>query len=173
MTQEQYPKQITDELIKVNKLTDRLDMPVDPDIKLLVAALHCHGFETTSSCEGHLDRGRGPYVHIETSTAMDVYEQINGLQPGSEDWLAIRDKAEQAGLIERDRLFKLLDEFYINRSTPYTLRLIIESYPFGRSNLTCQAITTIQLATQKTREKWLHDAQQEMNDFANFLIERS
>lgn len=52
----------------LNKITDKLGMPVDPSIKKTVVLLNLLGFRTTGSCAGHLglDGGSlGPWVDIQ------------------------------------------------------------------------------------------------------------
>jgi hypothetical protein len=50
-------------------MRDSLGMPVDEMIAPLVVALRWHGFETSASCEGHLDRGcPWPWIDFEPSS---------------------------------------------------------------------------------------------------------
>src|SRR5690242_14050996 len=60
-------------------VTDRLGMPIDPEIFETVVVLNALGMTTTMSCGGHLDE-RGlllPWVEIElrTSTTRDLHAQ--------------------------------------------------------------------------------------------------
>jgi hypothetical protein len=50
-------------LAEVDKLVDGLGMHVDKAIRSVVTALRMHDLQTTSSCEGHLDRGL-PYPWV-------------------------------------------------------------------------------------------------------------
>jgi len=50
-------RSINDIKQEVDSLTDKLDEPVDEHIKCLVVALRYLDFNTSASCEGHLDHG--------------------------------------------------------------------------------------------------------------------
>ena len=60
-----------DALALLDKVTDANGKKIDFGIRPLVAALHLNGIPTTSSCEGHLDRGC-PYPWIDISSDVDV-----------------------------------------------------------------------------------------------------
>lgn len=52
---------------QLDRMTDGLGMPVDPEIKESVAACIAHGFDTYQSCGGHLEheRLRAPWIVIQ------------------------------------------------------------------------------------------------------------
>ena len=54
--------------LKVNTLVDGLGKPIDAGIKEMVITMMCHGFETTASCEGHVERSCCyPWIHVNKS----------------------------------------------------------------------------------------------------------
>ncbi len=58
-------KSFEEALDETNQLADRLGLGIDDGIKETVAALRMHGFDTTGSCEGHLDHGLAyPWIDI-------------------------------------------------------------------------------------------------------------
>jgi hypothetical protein len=60
---EQFPNNIekqakwNEAISRVEKIADKTGRPVDAGIKETVAAFSVNGFETSGSCEGHLDHG--------------------------------------------------------------------------------------------------------------------
>lgn len=55
---------------EVEHKVDKRGMVIDNGIKRLVVSLKAHGFGTTGSCEGHLDRGFPyPWVEVESELA--------------------------------------------------------------------------------------------------------
>src|SRR3712207_1504419 len=61
---------------EVNRITDRLGMPIDEGIKETVVALNVLGINTVASCEGHFDRGTGaPWVAIGARGVEEVERQ--------------------------------------------------------------------------------------------------
>lgn len=65
-----------DEIRKeVDKITDGLGKPVDKGIKEAVVMFKANGFNTTNSCEGHIDRGR-PYAFVDVDyIRLSEYEE--------------------------------------------------------------------------------------------------
>jgi hypothetical protein len=58
-------------LENVDSIVDRLGTPIDSGIKRAVQIFRTLGFETTGSCEGHLDWGL-PYPWIEINTDSSI-----------------------------------------------------------------------------------------------------
>ncbi len=63
---------------RVDGFRDALDEPVDPKIKKLVVALINAGFETSASCEGHLDHGC-PYPWVDIKCDKNEVKRLRGL----------------------------------------------------------------------------------------------
>lgn len=81
-------------LSEVEKITDGRNLGVDSGIKESVAALKLNGFETTGSCEGHIDWGRrNPYVDIGFDISNDLKEKFADLKKKIEE-KGIRNRHE-------------------------------------------------------------------------------
>lgn len=63
---------------RVDGFRDALDEPVDPKIKKLVVALINVGFETSASCEGHLDHGC-PYPWVDINCDKNEAKRLKRL----------------------------------------------------------------------------------------------
>lgn len=80
---------------------------IDEKIQKLVTTLNYAGFQTTGSCEGHINRDApAPWIKI-----------------GSDE---IDKDAEL-----REKMIKLLDRFYVSRAVPQDVRLMISDASFG------------------------------------------
>ena len=113
---EELPKSIQDQLIEVDKITDRLGMPVDEGVRLLVAALRAHGFVTADSCEGHEDRRtNGPRVWLTPGENKALKRKLFELASNSEEARHIQDAMRDNGYRARSALLDLLDDFYHGR----------------------------------------------------------
>jgi hypothetical protein len=97
----------------VRRFRDALGVPVDEAIEDVVVALRLLGFNTISSCAGHLDRpATGPYVMCKSDRAFEVLEKSRE-QMG-------RSSEEDGNLLKGSQTLALEDG---NR-----LRLLLESY---------------------------------------------
>ena len=75
---------------EVERIRDRLEMPIDPKIKDLVIGLRRWGIETTASCEGHLNHGYPyPWVDIDRKD-LEKITRIVGI------WWSGKDKDHPA-----------------------------------------------------------------------------
>lgn len=62
--------------ILVNRITDRLGLPVDPKIKPLVTGFLHQGLQTIASCQGHHGRGHPyPWIHF-SGSELEALKQI-------------------------------------------------------------------------------------------------
>ncbi len=69
-------------LAKAEDTTDQLGKKLDPKIKDVVVSLWSAGFETTGSCEGHLDWGlKGPWVDIGKNPTDEDLSVLEGISP--------------------------------------------------------------------------------------------
>lgn len=131
---------------EVNNLADDLDEPVDEKIKRIVVALRYSGFNTTGSCEGHLDHGF-PYP-----------------------WVEIRYDDKKFSRSERKRLKKLLKTFHETRNSK--CHLLIQDF----ADFRLQSVKWPRSARKRRKyvdipdEKVLAVYQSEMNDFAEFIV---
>lgn len=124
--------------LKVEKVTDGLNYPIDLGIKETVIAFNVHGIYTDGSCEGHLDRGL-PYPWIDIAITPD-----KSLEEFKKDQETIRKRTyKNEGAFKKDdpilyekmmkakevfikkkievklEFNKLIDEFYRSRK-PYS-----------------------------------------------------
>jgi hypothetical protein len=93
--------------------------PIDARIRNAVIALQAFEFQTTASCEGHLNWGE-PYPWIDvgiTSEASSKETRSAGRKR--------RVFANQRNLRAQERMLKILDFFYTDRTIPYATRLAI------------------------------------------------
>lgn len=146
---------------EVSTFEDKLGQKVDKDIFEAVVALRLHGFNTVSSCAGHVKQKTlcfTPHIDITDTTKESHIDQY------------------KANVEKLSKLINLLDEFYQNRKTDYKNMLVcscswgnaafIELRP--HSGLT-SAYEVINLqARQELHKQYL----KEFKDFAKFLIEK-
>ncbi len=159
-----------DIVASVDKITDRLEMPVDEKIKPVVVGLMALGFKTVNSCEGHLDYGRAhPAVDIET----DYLARPWGDGPPPKDppsaWV---DYCRDARAFIRPtvkRAFDLLEEFYKDRDVHHDARIVV--FSGGISGMTIEngygQIT--QWLSDSGQAERLKEYQEEMLAFGEFL----
>lgn len=73
-----YPPELDKNLQRVEKMSDQLGMPIDEDIKLLVAVLWSNDVPTSNSCGGHADRRNGgPFIEIESPDASKLERSLH------------------------------------------------------------------------------------------------
>lgn len=167
------PQAIQDQLVEIDKITDRLGMPIDEGVRLLVAALRARGFTTVDSCEGHEKRrSNGPRVWLTPKNSETLLRDLRTLDEESEDAKLLRRQIRDEGYRLRSRLLDLLDDFYTDRKTSTWLQIILESRGiYGDCVLICQGTTTVDaIKPDGQRLKWLALAKQEFADFTDFLI---
>lgn len=134
---------------EVEHITDGLNLPIDAGIKKTVIALRLWDFPTDGSCEGHLDRAL-PYPWV------DIYA------PDQEEaaWI-------QANQQQRERLTKLLDEFY-NATHHKHLFAYEDIGIFGGFRLTNKAAKSL-----KKSEDNLMKLRKDFDVLADFLVGKS
>lgn len=79
---------------KLLKTTDALGMPIDEGIFDTIVGLNSNGYDTSASCEGHLDRGL-PYpwiaMAVDDTTTQELLEKIFRLSDTIHDMTSERD----------------------------------------------------------------------------------
>lgn len=166
---------------------DNLEMPIDPKIKLLVSVLRVLKFTTTGSCSGHFSSSNPyPYVDI-SSTSCEKFENSKRYKtlsklidenPNSKEYWdeynALCEKPTIENIKEGKRILDLIKDFYKERNTDQSLRLIIESIGDGLGGFRIypQGSLFIILMSDLERREWLKGAQKEMKDFAYFLANK-
>jgi len=152
-------------------IVDELGMPIDARIKETVAALKCTGFETSGSCEGHLDRGvKAPWVDVSFLSEERrklLREQITQ-SDREEDQRELRRNARMEMLAGVDRLTHFLDDFYRGKQTSFTSRLVLHFAP-DSVRLCSQGAEVQDLFPTDQRLQKLEEFQKEMASFTAFL----
>lgn len=171
MAQKHIPDVVQKELQEIALIHDKLGKTIDEGIRLTVAALRAHGFTTSQSCEGHLDRKTiGPWVDIESSKAQDLLKTMQDGPHSGPELQQNRRNLVNANELEQDRLFGLLNEFYTSHQQSYEIILTITEWGPGWGRLCSHAGRFMKLAAHDDNyEQWLKDAQAEMAAFAEFL----
>jgi hypothetical protein len=156
---------------RVKKITDKLDMPVDPEIVETVAILQLMGIDTSMSCGGHEDRiTGGPYVMF-TSKEAEAYRKkcANIGDPRDSLYKEFTGKAMAAIQNEQAKLYPLLDKFYSNRATPFAQRLMLRTLGLSVCRLECQGADMAVISKPRDRITILTNNRKEMADFTEFL----
>ncbi|MCL5733384.1 MAG: hypothetical protein M1334_01820 [Patescibacteria group bacterium] len=161
---------------KVDKTVDKLEKPVDPDIKESIVALNAFGINTTASCEGHIDHGTyAPYIDVEAKDVEMLDRQARELEDKEENINKAKNifkEIEQKNLEEREKLFLLLDEFYKNRNVSFSTKLIVKGLARGWSRLESQGADLQKIKTKEERQENLSRYQEEMAAFTDFLTKK-
>ncbi len=166
----QMLKSLQNQIIQLADVTDKLGMPIDEGIILPVAALRACDFNTTGSCEGHLDRPKagGPYITIESAEAYLYEQKMKGVTFDGQEFNLYREELRGKNLKVRRRLLKLIDEFYRDRASP--TKIYIRNIGPGTSKLRCQGVEEAETLSAAERGDWLWAAHKEFTDFANWLV---
>jgi hypothetical protein len=166
------------ELEQTRQLTDALGMPVDPGIEHVVTVLRLMGFQTSMSCEGHLNWGLvSPWVDIAVNPS--VARLRTGQQASTRAALV---EASHADVDRARQSFEgLLGDFYRNRRVDPAFRLttteILESRDDGQPELAigfrvaCAASHLLNDDNLVGRIRSLSTGKREMQAFTDFLVE--
>ncbi|MCS7184209.1 MAG: hypothetical protein NZ866_02585, partial [Patescibacteria group bacterium] len=163
-------------LATVEEITDKLGQRVDERIKETVAILLIYGFNTIGSCEGHVtEEGkhrRGlPYPWV------DICE------PEPEGWKIVKGKEKEKlkeewrrkNFKKREKLIKLLEEFYQKRRTSYEYEVILivsNIGPIGAFRLQSLNAESTEMLPGDEQRKKLSRYQKEIKDFTEFLLNK-
>ncbi|HSX14708.1 MAG TPA: hypothetical protein VLE72_02250 [Candidatus Saccharimonadales bacterium] len=149
------PKDIDVIRAEVDQIADKLGTPIDDRIKETVVALKLNGFETSGSCEGHLDGFPLPYVDIETDEP-----------EGWRDNPVLQAQWRERNLQQRARFEPILVEFNQHRDPNHRLGLQ-ERGIYGAFKVqpgsTPDEVTAEQLTAY----------QEDMAAFSRYLIDRA
>jgi len=160
-------------LEKVKQTKDSLGRPIDPEMEETIALLWCLGFQTTSSCAGHIEHGL-PYPWIEFCTP-----EPTGLKKAKgKTKEELIKQWEEENFKQRKKLIELLQEFYNNRleefyqrkEIPYDTILILEPIgAYGAFRLQSAGAHGTENLPPEEKECILKLYQEEMKKFIEFL----
>lgn len=163
----------TKQNLKVKKSThivlDNLLDNFDPEILEFIVVLNHLGFNTFSSCQGHIEEGEAknfcPFIMCCSINA----EEIPHLEQNP--------KVKEIFLTEYPEMLKIqaklidyLDEFYLNSNTPMRNRLIMETAYYCRTVITPYfSVFEKTIESKEERGKLNKIFLKEMRDFTSFL----
>ncbi|HYF05694.1 MAG TPA: hypothetical protein VEA59_06005 [Patescibacteria group bacterium] len=152
--------------VEVEQIVDDIGKGLDKGIKETIVAFKALGFSTNQSCEGHESADDGmPYPWVQFYVGSP-----NGREEDEESQLESQRKNE----IDREKLSKLLDEFYATRNPQPDARLVFEDIgSFGSFRLRSQGAATIASLSEETvRREKLNEYREEMYEFTQFLKQK-
>jgi hypothetical protein len=148
---------------KIDKITDRLGMPIEEGIKETVVMLNAFGLRTSQSCEGHIDRKPigGPSVLIKPK------------EPEVKEWYEdekLREKMEKQRIYFKRKMVNLLNIFYQKRKVSWDVRLGLRDIAYGFT-LENNGSALLEVLEEKEKQKKFQRYKKEMADFTQFLKE--
>lgn len=159
---------------EVTKQVAETGQHIDAGVLDTVVVFRMLGFNPTDACEGHDDRVTGgPFVMFEAPESKDLMQQLMAVQdPESTEYKALYHQIAKANIGEVQKLLLLLDEFYAERDTPSSERLIVRCFGPSVPKLMCQNADLAEVLPEGDIRSLLADNQMEMMAFTNFLRER-
>jgi hypothetical protein len=174
---------------QVNEYRDGLGKRVDAGIKPAVIALNALGFETSGSCEGHLERGdAAPWVDVtvdgtdqkfrDTFQAFELADQAQekNLPELTQNALykrahSLSREASEPIIREAAKMLPFLEEFYTHREVAYAQRITLH-IAGSRFRLQSQGVEIQSVLPKEEKQTRLEAYRQEMSDFSQFLKDR-
>jgi hypothetical protein len=158
-------------LRSLDRIVDKLVMPIDAGIKETITALKCSGFETSGSCEGHVERGiKAPWVDV--SFFSEERKQLLREQVQQSEREEAKKELQRAARMEMlagvERLTHFLDDFYEGKETSFNDRLVLRFFP-DSVRLYSQGAELQDLYPPDERSEKLEVFQKEMAGFTDFL----
>jgi hypothetical protein len=180
---DKYPAKVQRGLQIINDSFNNDDSILDEKIKLPIAALRAVGFAAKYGSAGRPDnqRSQAPWIDIWSPIALQTYTEKLASVPdewwmdyNNPEYKEFADKARRANLEARAKLLELLEEFYKDRYTPASTRLMFDTKTgLGEFRLQCQGAEVAGIPERVAAyPKWLRNAQAEMNVFAEFLCSK-
>ncbi|MBU3918948.1 hypothetical protein KKC63_03550 [Patescibacteria group bacterium] len=146
---------------KVDKITDKLGMPIEDSIKETVVMFNAFNIRTSQSCEGHAeeDQKSAPWIMVQPRI------------PENEEWYEDKDTREKViaqSRTMRKQLTDLLNLFYRERKTDFSDMLGFSEVAYGFKLQSNGAEVFKGLDVGEAQEKLLA-YRKEMKDFTDFL----
>lgn len=174
-----YPKRVQRNLEIIENAFNTSDSAMQPEMRLLVAALRSLGFGVNRAMAGYpteqWSKSGAPNVDIESPLMSYILQQYDPLP--QDWWLAdtpgfrsLRAKLRKINLEAKIELMKLIEEFYRGRSSCLDVHLDFHLGPFlGEFRLYCRWAEKAALLKHADYADWHQRAVAEMQDFAEFL----
>jgi len=179
------------------RITDARGQPIDPDILETVVVFNLLSVQTTSSCEGHPDRGcpypwiavgffeDDPEIADDLKSWNNLHDQINTLRIAGKTLIEVSSLFHEASQI-RDRLlaitlktltplYEYLDAFYADYHSSYDRHLVLDTNNIGLAGsclLKPQGANFQEARSLDVQQVKLAEYQQEMQAFTAFLKEQ-
>lgn len=149
---------------RMDEITDKLGMPIDPEIKEAVVAFNIWKFPTSQSCEGHFHKEGASFPWVEVYTPEPKgWEKDEKIQ---KEWTV-------ENLRQKKRMTEMLSEFYKDRQTPFDARLSFMNIgAYGAFRVQSIGAEMIELFSKEKQKKKQEIYRKEMNDFAKFLKDK-
>lgn len=190
LTREEKEQRWQEMAARVDKITDKLGMPVDEGIKETVIVLNLLGFPTVQSCEGHTERGVcGPWVDMrpggiealaqKQNQALQTLAEARKQKKTEEEYASAYQTLEEIDTAAHEPMTHLAENliaclavFYQERQTSYECILVIHHLGLGY-RLECQG-TSMQYGpfALPRKDGRLPHYQEEMRAFTDFLKAR-
>lgn len=174
--------------MEFSAVKDRVGMGIDTGIFETVVALSVLNIGTSSSCEGHLNRGSAaPWVYIAAKDTEELEKQLddandalaiaqtNGQDTPIETMENLYNETERLATQlqtlqqqERRKVMSYLELFYNDRHVPEDRHLIVESAGH-RDRLESQGAKSLENAPMEAKQQKQKDYQAEMSAFTAFL----
>lgn len=163
-----------DAYAEAGKLLDGLGYRMDRRIIPLVASLRALGFETTGSCEGHIDHGEAaPWVDIGEQPPRAILVRLFAKPVQERQNVAnepVLRSLRKRNLRAQLQLLALLDDFYARRNIPATYRLLLQrSGIYGAFRLTFQGANVQPALSRAEQSARLSHYQLEASRFTRLL----
>lgn len=160
------------ELTETRQITDKLGMEIDPKVVDIVTAMRLLGFQTTASCQGHLERiTSGPFVKFESPIAVKYFKEAEALR---EERASYRDKLNEGRLEtwrEMQRMYNLIEDFKKTGVCADSELLVVQYVMNKNIFLKCYGVEFMHLSEVEKRRETLSRYQGVMQAFAEYLKE--
>lgn len=156
---------------RIEKITDKLGMPIDAGVRESIIALRAFGINTDASCEGHSERALpAPWISFSSKENGVLREKLKEVrnEGNKDEERKISQIMRKNSILEQGKLILLLDEFYRDRIVPYDVRLIIT--PIRGNTLESQGADLLEIETDESkRQQKSSEYKEEMKAFTDFL----
>lgn len=179
-----YPKRVQLNLELIEDAFYDADKGMQPEVRLLVAALRSLDFCVTRAMAGYPKlswaQSETPWVDIASPLAKQLEQEKGASVPhtwwfttNSPDYEQFLQQVRQANAEASSKLHELLGEFYSNHQPLASTRLTFDHDTwFGDFRLLCQGAKTAGRLNKSEYIQWLQSAQSEMQAFAEFLCSK-